>query len=107
VIASLRSHRPKQAVAVMNEAVRVWTPLYDRAVELFLETVEGEVPRLATSDTGQLIRRADGTPIAEGGWPCRRFPADWAERARALVEQYERERATHRLSGKPEARDVG
>lgn len=102
VVTSLRSHRPKQAVAAMNEAIRVWTPLYDRAVELFLETVEGEVPRLATSEAGQLVRRADGTPIVEGGWPCRRFPAGWAERARSVVEQYERERATHRLSGKPE-----
>jgi hypothetical protein len=102
VNASLRSHQPKPAIAAMNEAIRVWTPLYDRAVELFLETVEGDVPRIATSETGQLVRRADGNPIVEGGWPCRRFAADWAERARSLVEQYERERATHRLSGKPE-----
>ena len=86
----------------MNEAICVWTPLYARAVGLFLETVEGEAPRLATSETGQLVRRADGNPIVEGGWPCRRFPADWAARAGSLVEQYERERATHRLSGKPE-----
>jgi hypothetical protein len=102
VVASLRSRRPKQAVATMNETIRVWTPLYDRSVELFLETVEGDVPRLAISDTGQLIRRADRNPIVEGGWPCRHYPADWAERARSLVEQYERERAAHRLSGKPE-----
>ncbi len=102
VVASLRSRRPNQRVATMNEAIRVWTPLYDRAVELFLETVEGEVPRLATSGTGELVRRADGNPIVLGGWPCRRYPEGWAERAGALVEEYERERATHQLSGKPE-----
>ncbi|HET8630016.1 MAG TPA: hypothetical protein VFL91_21555 [Thermomicrobiales bacterium] len=102
VVASLRSRRPQPAVAAMNEALRVWTPLYDRAVALFLETVEGEIPRLATSEAGQLVRRADGNPIVEGGWPCRRYPEGWAGRARSLVDEYERARATHRLSGKPE-----
>jgi hypothetical protein len=102
VAAALRSRRPKPAVEAMKEAIRVWTPLYDRAVELFLETVEGETPRLTTSDTGELVRRPDGSPIVEGGWPCRRFDETWPERARRLLDEYERERASHRLSGKPE-----
>jgi hypothetical protein len=102
VVASLRSKRPNQPVEVMKEAIRVWTPLYDDAVALFLETVDGEIPRLATSETGELVRRADGNPIVEGGWPCRRFPDGWAERARSLVDAYGRARQAHRLSGKPE-----
>lgn len=99
---ALRSRRQKPSLAAMKEAILVWTPLYDRTVELFMQTVEGEMPRVAASETGGFLRRADGTPIIEGGWPCRRFPNDWAERARSLLEQYERERATHQLCGKPE-----
>jgi hypothetical protein len=102
VIKTLRSKRPNRSVEAMNEAIRVWNPLYDRTVELFMQTVEGEVPRLATSETGELERRADGNAIVEGGWPCRQFPEGWGQRARALVDEYERERATHRLCGKPE-----
>jgi hypothetical protein len=102
VIASLRTKRPSAAVRTMKEAIQVWTPLYDRAVELFLETVEGEVPRLARSESGALARRPDGNPIVEGGWPCRRYPEGWADRARSLLQEYERQRRTHPLSGKPE-----
>lgn len=102
VVASLRSKRPNAAVQTMKEAIQVWTPLYDQAVELFLETVEGETPRLSTAENGALVRRDDGNPIVEGGWPCRRFPEGWAERARSLLDEYERRRETHRLSGKPE-----
>ena len=83
VVARLRSKRPKAAVETMKEAIRVWTPLYDRAVELFLETVDGETPRLATSETGELLRRPSGDPVVAGGWPCRRFPDGWPERAAA------------------------
>lgn len=100
-VARLRARRPNIAVAAMNEAIVVWTPLYDRAVALFLETVEGEVPRLARTETGELQRR-DGTPVVEGGWPCRRYSDDWAQRARELLADYEHERASHQLSGKPE-----
>ncbi len=102
VITSLRGVRPKPAIQTMNEAIQVWTPLYDRAVELLLDTVEGETPHLRTSESGELIRRADGSPIVEGGWPCRRYPDDWADRAWALLEEYKRERMRYRLCGKPE-----
>ena len=102
VVEALRARRPSRPVETMKEAIRIWTPLYDRAVELFLETVDGDVPRLATSENGELLRRADGNPLVEGGWPCRRFPGDWAERARALLDDYAERRRVHRLSGKPE-----
>lgn len=102
IVTALRSRRQKPAVAAMKESILVWTPLYDRAVELFLQTVEGEIPRFVTSEMGELLRRADGNRIIEGGWPCRHFPNGWAESARSLLEQYERERAAHQLCGKPE-----
>lgn len=86
----------------MHEALRHWTPLYDEAVSLFLETVEGEVPSLQQDASGALVRRADGNPVVQGGWPCRTYPNDWSARARALLARYASLRGTHTLSGKPE-----
>lgn len=86
----------------MHEALRHWTPLYDEAVSLFLETVEGEAPSLQQDASGALVRRADGNPVVQGGWPCRTYSNDWSARARALLARYASLREAHRLSGKPE-----
>ncbi|MGO1069823.1 hypothetical protein [Lysobacter sp. CA199] len=80
VIASLQAVRPQQQLLAQKEAVEVWAPYHDRVVALFLETVED-------------------------GWPCRRYPADWASRARALLHEYARLRHRHGLSGAPERRN--
>jgi hypothetical protein len=100
----LRAKRPQKSVERMNESLRIWAPLYDRAVALFLETVEGETPVLLRSDAGELVRGENGQPLVTGGWPCRRFPEDWRARAEALLNDYRRERAQHQLCGKPERR---
>lgn len=76
-VADLEAVKARPQVDRMNETLRLWTPLYDRAVALFLETVVG-------------------------AWPCQRYPDDWGLRARALLDEYARLRATHRLSGKPD-----
>jgi hypothetical protein len=98
----LDATRPQEAVATMREALLVWTPLYDRAVELLLETVEGEVPSMRRDASGALVRAADGQPIVEGGWPCRTFAAGWSERARALLADYLEARELNQRSRKPE-----
>jgi hypothetical protein len=100
----LRRSRQQQRVLVMNEALTVWAPLFDRAVALFLETVEGLIPTLRTDAEGKLVRRPDGQAVVEGGWPCRNFPRDWAARANTLLDDYARARALHALSRKPERR---
>jgi hypothetical protein len=51
----------------MLATLRVWHPLYDRLVELWADTVDGDLPRLV-----------DDRVV--GGWPCRVWPADWTER---------------------------
>lgn len=102
VAEALGATRPRAQIARMNEALRVWAPLYDRAVALFLETVEGETPHLRTDETGALVRRPDGQPITGGGWPCKRYPDGWADRARALLHEYEARRREHALCAKPE-----
>ena len=74
---ALRATKQQPHVLAMNEALAVWAPLYDRAVALFLETVED-------------------------GWPCRTYPAGWADRAKTLLDDYARARVSHWLCGKPE-----
>ncbi|HYO75944.1 MAG TPA: hypothetical protein VE010_05730, partial [Thermoanaerobaculia bacterium] len=70
-------------VLVMRDAIRVWSPLYDRAVALWMETVDGAMPSF----------RDDAV---EGGWPCQTYPADWPVRARALLDDYGQARRSHR-----------
>jgi hypothetical protein len=89
-------------VARMNEALRVWTPLGDRAVALFMETVEGAPPKLLVDAAGEHRRSRSGAYLIEGGWPCRHYPEGWSRRALALLEEYAHERASHVLCRKPE-----
>jgi hypothetical protein len=101
-IRSLHAKRPQASVLRIQEAIKIWTPLYDRAVELFLETVEGDTPALRTTTSGELARAPNGQPIVDGGWPCRHYPEDWAGRAQQLLDVYQTARARHHLCGKPE-----
>src|SRR5262245_19155803 len=55
----------------MRDALLVWKPLRERAIALFAETVDGDVPRF------------DGDVVA-GGWPGTRFPPGWHERVDQL-----------------------
>lgn len=64
--ATLRSVGVPPRIATMRAAWTVWDPLYERLVELWCSTVEGELPSL---DKNRKVR---------GGWPCRRWPEDWA-----------------------------
>jgi len=98
----LRKKKPQPSVERMNEAIRVWTPLYDRAVALFLETVEGEVPGFRRSDSGELVRGQNGHPVVAGGWPCRRYPEGWRARALKLLDEYRAARSQNQLCRKPE-----
>jgi hypothetical protein len=65
----------------MKEAITLWTPLYDRVVELFVETV---------SDTTRE--------------PCKLHPPGWGARAQAVLDDYDNARRRHDLCGKPERR---
>jgi hypothetical protein len=100
VAAKLRAREPQPRVVTMNEALRVWNPLFDRLVALWLDTVEGPLPDLQRDAEGALVRRAGEQPIVIGGWPCRRWPADWATRRAAWLRDYERAQAEHHRCGK-------
>ena len=76
-VTALRDRLPQCRVEPMIEALRVWQPLYDRTVSLFLETVEENRP-------------------------CQKYPDGWRPRAQAVLSEYSRLRKVHTLCGKPD-----
>jgi hypothetical protein len=93
-IDKLKSVSPKPQLLAQKETLEVWTPLYDQAIALFLETVEGPLPTLTAASPHD-----DGTRWSiDGGWPCRVYPAGWAERGKSLLKQTEQLRREHRHS---------
>jgi hypothetical protein len=97
--AELRAIRAPEPVLVQREAVLVWAPLADRAVELFLETVEGPAPALQVVPGGETETR-----VITGGWPCAHYPEGWQARALALLQDYRRLRAEHQQNPRPDRR---
>ncbi|NVB38069.1 hypothetical protein G6O69_09515 [Pseudenhygromyxa sp. WMMC2535] len=104
VASMLRATRPKPQVAAMTEALGIWNPLYDRLVELWLETLDPEDPagrpRLRRGDDGQLLRGEHGQPLLAGGWPGSRDSAAWWTRRAAWLSDYRAAAQAHALCGK-------
>lgn len=92
------------AIQVQREAILVWTPLFDRMVGLFLETVDGPHPSVRRDDDGVPLRTPAGSCVVEGGWPCQLYPEGWKARAEAVLRDYRQLRSKHRLSRNPENR---
>src|SRR6266498_2526917 len=84
---ALREITVNPRMDTMIRTLRDWHPLYDRLVELWADTVDGDLPSLA-----------GGTVV--GGWPCRVWPADWVDRrARWLIDcRAAGQRTPHRKS---------
>lgn len=75
VAEDLRAMTPRAQFIAMRDTLRIWNPLFDRLVGLWCGTVEGELPHLL-----------DGA--VAGGWPCRRWPADWREQRHEWLADY-------------------
>lgn len=101
-VRSLQSKRPNTRILIMKESNEIWAPLFDRAVNLFLETIEGETPAFKTNADGKLERADNGQPIVTGGWPCKNYSSDWAKRASALLSDQKAATGQHSLSKKPQ-----
>lgn len=101
-IASLLTTRSAN-ISVMKEreALGVYTPLYDRAVALLLETVRGETPNFARAENGALARQPNGQPVISGGWPCAQYPTDFEPRAKAILADFDTAAEHHLLGKKP------
>jgi hypothetical protein len=95
---SLANIRPNPQILSQKEAIEVWTPLYDRTVSLFLETLDGEPPRFASFDAAAANKPTE----VVGGRPCQVYPEGWANRAGQLLTEYAAKRRVHQLCGKPE-----
>ena len=79
VTAALREAKPRPQIAALNEALRVWNPLFDRLVALWLETVDGEAPRF--------VGDVDARTVS-GGWPGRVWPDGWVARREVWLADY-------------------
>lgn len=75
VVKVLARKAQRRDIVVMRDCCGRWAPLYDRLVALWSSTVEGALPSLV-----------DGAVV--GGWPCRRWPADWASQRAAWRDDY-------------------
>jgi len=73
---SLRGVTVPQQISAMLDTIRVWNPLYDRLVELWCDTVDGDLPHLSDNRVA-------------GGWPCRVWPADWTDRRARWLADYD------------------
>ena len=71
-IKCLQSIKPNLQILSQRESVSVWGPFYDRIVDMFLETMQD-------------------------GWPCRRYPENWSDRALAILNEYPMLREKHGL----------
>jgi hypothetical protein len=101
-IKDLSAIRVPSAILALREAIQVWAPVYDRAVELFIETVEGAIPTLRLGPDERPLKTPAGQFVIEGGWPCQVYPDGWTARAEALLEDYRRLRVEHKKCGKPD-----
>jgi hypothetical protein len=74
--------RRQRRFETMRDAVLVWKPLRERAIALFAETVDGELPR------------PDGNGVSSG-WPGTTFPAGWRARVDDLAAERTRAGTPH------------
>ena len=95
VRAGLEALPENPMILSQREALQVWAPLLDRAVALFVETVEGPLPAVALGPDGRPQRGPDGSWSLTGGWPCQHYPAGWRERAQALLDEVRALRQKH------------
>lgn len=93
----LQDARPNRRVLAQREAIEVWTPLYDRLIAMFLETVAGEAPVAQKDELGAWRRGPRGQFVVDGGWPCAQYPDEWRVRAAVLLTEFRAAREQHRL----------
>ncbi len=89
IVEQLRRTKSSSQVMAMNATLSVWNPLYDSLVSLWLQTVEGDVPRLGS----------DGT-TAEGGVPGRVWPSTWTESRETWLARYRAALVEHNPTGR-------
>ncbi|MEM6532314.1 MAG: hypothetical protein AAF654_06800 [Myxococcota bacterium] len=95
-VQALERVKASRQLDAQTEALEIWTPLYDEAVSLALETVDGDPPKVAVDPSGKPIRDSSGRYEVNGGRPFSLRPDDWNRRAVDLLSRYRARSATHR-----------
>jgi hypothetical protein len=95
VIERLRCIHPHPRISAQREAVQVWAPLYQQMIELFIETVGGDVPTIQPDVEGRWTSPETRRFNVVGGWPCRFYAADWRVPERRSFPSSRRERHIH------------
>jgi hypothetical protein len=93
VVERLRSIPVNPRMLAQHDTVGTWTPLYDAAVGLALETIDGPLPIASKDEEGGWLRGERGQFVVQGGWPFTQLPADWPMRVKALVDAVGRARS--------------
>ena len=93
VVERLRSIPVNPRVLAQHDTVGIWTPLYDAAVGLVLETVEGPLPAASKDQAGNWLRGERGQFVVQGGWPFAHLPVGWPTRVQALADAVEHARS--------------
>ncbi|MQY30629.1 hypothetical protein [Nocardia aurantia] len=86
--ATLRAVTTPEQLTVMRTTVDVWTPLYDRLVRLWCDSVDGDLPRL--DDSGAVC----------GGWPGRIRGAAWEDDRIYWLIDFGAARRDHKFRGR-------
>ncbi|WP_156753712.1 hypothetical protein [Actinokineospora pegani] len=84
---TLRHVQVPGPIAAMRATLGVWTPLYDRLVALWCETVDGPLPTL---DAGAVV----------GGWPATRSRPGWAEERARWIADFDAARREYGFTGR-------
>ncbi len=98
----LKNRRRSREVLRMHEALLVWAPAYDRLVKLFLELIDGDLPRYRRNSEGTLESGPCGAPVIDGGHIPEQVPEEWLRRVAAYLEEYARLRHANQLCTKPD-----
>jgi len=93
VVARLRAIPANLRLLAQHDTVATWTPFYDAAIGLVLETIDGPLPVASKDEAGGWLRGEHGQFVVQGGWPFKHVPAGWPTRVQALVDAVEQARS--------------
>lgn len=100
-VETLKRVESNAQMLAQKEMVCIWTPLYDQMMQLFIETVTGELPSLICDESGNWTRLDNGKFPVQGGWPCQQYPPGWFEKAAALLKEWDAASLTNQHCQRP------
>ena len=92
VTSSIQNIRPSQQVLAQKEAIEGWIPLYDRAISLLLDLIDGDTPSIGPDDS------------IFGGSPTSSPDNEWKLRAAELISDYKLFRENNSRCKRPESK---